>query len=299
MRLLIGTASWTDPTLLACGRFYPPEASDAAARLRFYAARFPVVEADSPYYGLPAPETTHAWAQRTPGGFVFDIKAFRLFTGHQTPLRALPADLLRDLGWQAEDPRPCFDNQLPAAWRDELWRRFLLALEPLRAAGKLGLVHCQFPPWVRNDARGAARLDECARRLEDLDASVEFRHESWLRDAPAASATLARLRERGLVHTVVDAPQGFSNTVPAVWQTTREDLALVRLHGRNRQAWNHRGHASSSRFQYEYNEAELAELARRIQQLPARQTHVILNTNYEDQGVRNAQGLLRAVAPRA
>lgn len=196
MRLLIGTASWTDPTLLACGRFYPPEASDAAARLRFYAARFPVVEADSPYYGLPAPETTHAWAQRTPGGFVFDIKAFRLFTGHQTPLRALPADLLRDLGWQAEDPRPCFDNQLPAAWRDELWRRFLLALEPLRAAGKLGLVHCQFPPWVRNDARGAARLDECARRLEDLDASVEFRHESWLRDAPAASATLARLRER-------------------------------------------------------------------------------------------------------
>ncbi|MCJ9709863.1 DUF72 domain-containing protein, partial [Bordetella hinzii] len=238
MRLLIGTASWTDPTLLACGRFYPPEASDAAARLRFYAARFPVVEADSPYYGLPAPETTHAWAQRTPGGFVFDIKAFRLFTGHQTPLRALPADLLRDLGWQAEDPRPCFDNQLPAAWRDELWRRFLLALEPLRAAGKLGLVHCQFPPWVRNDARGAARLDECARRLEDLDASVEFRHESWLRDAPAASATLARLRERALVHTVVDAPQGFSNTVPAVWQTTREDLALVRLHGRNRQAWN-------------------------------------------------------------
>lgn len=299
MNLLIGTASWTDPTLLACGRFYPPEASDAAARLRYYAARFPVVEADSPYYGLPAPETTHAWAQRTPGGFVFDIKAFRLFTGHQTPLRALPADLLRDLGWQAEDPRPCFDNQLPAAWRDELWRRFLLALEPLRAAGKLGLVHCQFPPWVRNDARGAARLDECARRLEDLDASVEFRHESWLRDAPAASATLARLRERALVHTVVDAPQGFSNTVPAVWQTTRADLALVRLHGRNRQAWNSRGQASSSRFQYEYSEAELAELARRIQQLPARQTHVILNTNYQDQGVRNAQGLLGAMTARA
>ncbi|OZI71241.1 DUF72 domain-containing protein [Bordetella genomosp. 12] len=295
MSVLIGTASWTDPTLLACGRFYPPQARDAAARLRFYAEHFPVVEADSPYYGLPTPELTHAWAQRTPAGFVFDVKAFRLFTGHQTPLRALPADLLHDLGWQASEARVCFDNQIPAAWREELWRRFLLALEPLRAAGKLGLVHCQFPPWVRNDARGAARLAACAGQLEALDASIEFRHESWLRDAATAAATLSRLRERGLVHTIVDAPQGVDNTVPAVWRTTRDDIALLRLHGRNAQTWLNRGPASSSRFQYEYSPQELAELAQRLRQLPAQHTHVILNTNYQDQGVRNAQGLLRAL----
>ncbi|MEJ2894770.1 DUF72 domain-containing protein [Bordetella avium] len=291
MAILTGTASWTDPTLLACGRFYPPEARDAASRLRFYASRFPLVEADSPYYGLAAPATTQAWAARTPEGFLFNIKVFRLFTGHQTPLRTLPADLLDELGWDRRDPRPCFDHQIPADWRDELWRRYLLALESLRAVGKLGLVHCQFPPWVGNDARGAARLDDCARRLAEMDASIEFRHASWWLGR-AGTATLDRLRERALVHTVVDAP---ANSVPAVWANTRDDIALVRLHGRNAQTWNRGGPASSSRFQYEYNEAELAELARRIQQLQTRQTHVILNTNYQDQGMKNARNLRHAL----
>lgn len=297
MHILTGTASWTDPTLLACGRFYPPEARDAESRLRFYAARFDMVEADSPYYALPDPAMTHRWAQRTPPGFIFNIKAFRLFTGHQTPKRALPTDLLRDMAWDAADPRPCFGNQLPSEWRRELWQRYLQALEPLRMAGKLGLVHCQFPPWMRADARGAAQLDECARQLEELDAAIEFRHQSWFADEAATRATLDRLRERRLVHTVVDAPQGFINSVPAVWATTRDDLALVRLHGRNQQTWNAQGPASSSRFQYEYSEAELIALADEIHRLQARQTHAVLNTNYQDQGVKNAAGLRRALSP--
>ena len=39
-RILIGTASWTDPTLVKDGHFYPPEAKSAEARLRFYAEQF-------------------------------------------------------------------------------------------------------------------------------------------------------------------------------------------------------------------------------------------------------------------
>jgi uncharacterized protein YecE (DUF72 family) len=49
MPILIGTASWTDKTLIDCGRFYPKGENTAEARLRFYAFQFPLVEVDSSY----------------------------------------------------------------------------------------------------------------------------------------------------------------------------------------------------------------------------------------------------------
>ncbi|WP_088148774.1 DUF72 domain-containing protein [Achromobacter denitrificans] len=297
MRLLTGTASWTDPTLLACGRFYPPEARSAEARLRFYASRFPMAEIDSSYYAMPSAENAYLWDQRTPEEFVFNIKAFRLFTGHQTPLSALPADIRRELpDW----PEPViYHDRMPPDLRDELWRRFQLALEPLRLPGKLGAVHFQFPPWIRRDARGMARVADCARRMEEHLVSVEFRHRSWF-DTPAATAdTLAFERELGVAHTVVDSPQGYPNTVPAVWECTHPDLTLLRLHGRNEAAWNSSGAASSGRFQYEYTEQELAELAERFTRLAAQsaQAHAVFNTNFEDQGMRNAAAFAAALGP--
>ncbi|MDF3943299.1 DUF72 domain-containing protein, partial [Achromobacter denitrificans] len=279
------------------GRFYPPEARSAEARLRFYASRFPMAEIDSSYYAMPSAENAYLWDQRTPEEFVFNIKAFRLFTGHQTPLSALPADIRRELpDW----PEPViYHDRMPPDLRDELWRRFLLALEPLRLPGKLGAVHFQFPPWIRRDARGMARVADCARRMEEHLVSVEFRHRSWF-DTPAATAdTLAFERELGVAHTVVDSPQGYPNTVPAVWECTHPDLTLLRLHGRNEAAWNASGAASSGRFQYEYTEQELAELAERFTRLAAQsaQAHAVFNTNFEDQGMRNAAAFAAALGP--
>src|SRR2546427_7092959 len=97
-RVLVGTTSWTDKTLIGSGRFYPPETKSAEERLRYYATCFPIVEVDSSYYALPSAHNAELWAQRTPADFVFDVKAFRLFTQHQTAPRALPADIRRALG---------------------------------------------------------------------------------------------------------------------------------------------------------------------------------------------------------
>ena len=36
---LVGSASWSDKTLLDCSRFYPPTAKTPEARLRFYASQ--------------------------------------------------------------------------------------------------------------------------------------------------------------------------------------------------------------------------------------------------------------------
>jgi uncharacterized protein YecE (DUF72 family) len=92
-RILIGTASWTDKTLVSCKRFYPRGCSSAEDRLRYYASRFPLVEVDSSYYAMPSQRNSELWAERTPEHFTFNMKAFRLFTGHQTPAIALPKDV--------------------------------------------------------------------------------------------------------------------------------------------------------------------------------------------------------------
>jgi uncharacterized protein YecE (DUF72 family) len=86
--LKLGTASWTDRTLIESG-WYPPQARTAAARLQFYASRFPLVEVDATYYALPGEQTAASWAERTPATFTFNIKAFSLFTQHPTRIAAV------------------------------------------------------------------------------------------------------------------------------------------------------------------------------------------------------------------
>ena len=112
------------------------DANTPEKRLRFYARQFPLVEVDATYYALPAEQTARAWAERTPDGFTFNIKAFSLFTQHPTPIRALPADL-REAAGQAGKDRVYLKDVDPAV-TGQAWDRFLAALEPLRAAGQGG-----------------------------------------------------------------------------------------------------------------------------------------------------------------
>jgi uncharacterized protein YecE (DUF72 family) len=298
--ILVGSCSWTDKTLIACGRFYPPEAKTAEARLRHYATQFPLVEVDSSYYGMPTAQNARLWAERTPAGFVFNVKAFRLFTGHSAQPAALPRDLQQALGPIAA--RSLYLRDLPAEIQDELWRRFAEALQPLREAGKLGAVHFQFSPAVMRGRDGIAHLEHCAGRLPGHLLSAEFRHRSWF-EGSHADGTLDLLRRLSWVHTVVDSPQGFANTVPCIWEVTNPRLALVRLHGRNRETWNTtRAAASSSRFTYWYSADELAAMLPELRHLAglAPTVHVVFNTNFEDQGQVNARLMrqLLAKAPR-
>ena len=296
MPVLVGTASWTDKTLIACGRFYSPGTNSAEARLRFYASRFPLVEVDSSYYAMPSPATAQLWAERTPNDFTMNVKAFRIFTGHQTSPIVLHKDIRAALPPSTQ--ANLYYKDMAPELRDELWRRFTLALQPLRAAGKLGLVHFQFPPWLVCNAAGRAHVAHCVERMAGHTLSVEFRHQSWFTQAQA-EPTLAFERELGAVHTVVDGPQGFTNSVPAIWAVTHPAFALLRLHGRNTGTWNMKGAtAASDRFNYDYPDEELGELAVPVRRLShaALKTHVVFNNNMEDQGQRNAATMARLIA---
>jgi uncharacterized protein YecE (DUF72 family) len=296
-RIRVGTASWTDPSLIECRKFYPPGCSTAEGRLRYYADKFPLVEVDSSYYALPSARNAHAWVERTPDDFAFNLKAFRLFTGHQTPAKALPKDVQQALAGHFASHRNLYYRDTPAEIRDLLWQRFENAVRPLHAAGKLRALHFQFAPWVQRSARAKDHILDCATRLPGYLLAVEFRHRSWF--APdVADDTLAFERAHGLVHVVVDEPQGFENSIPTVWAHTSPRLAILRLHGRNAATWNIGGDAASDRFNYDYADAELAALAAPLQRLAGEvaEAHAIFNNNYGDQGQRNAATLQTLLA---
>ena len=85
-----GACSWTDRTLIDAGTFYSPSVRTAADRLTHYASQFPIVEVDATYYALPLERNAHLWVERTPRGFVFNIKAFGLFHPSPRGCRAAP-----------------------------------------------------------------------------------------------------------------------------------------------------------------------------------------------------------------
>jgi uncharacterized protein YecE (DUF72 family) len=259
----IGTCSWADAGLLSS--WYPASVRDAAGRLGYYAERFDVVEADSPFYRLPSPETTARWAERTPPGFVFHVKASGEMTGHRR------------------------------SDRDEAFRAFREAVAPIEAAGKLRAVLLQYPPWLAKSREAAREILRARGLLEGLTALVEFRHASWTAPGELAS-TLELCARNGLAFVSVDAPE---NALPRVAAATGS-VAYVRFHGRNRETWFRRTRTSAERFDWLYAREELAGWVPDLRRLAAEadEVYALFNNNRDDFAPRGAQ-LLRGLLDEA
>jgi uncharacterized protein YecE (DUF72 family) len=290
-QIRVGTASWTDRTLIDSG-WYPPEASTPEKRLRYYARQFAMVEVDATYYALPARQTAAAWAARTPAGFTFNVKAFSLFTQHPTRVAALPADLRRAAGKAGQDR--VYLNDVDPAVADEAWDRFLAALDPLARAGKLGAILLQFPPWFPISRARKEYIASCAQRVAPRRICVEFRNPTWMTPGNQRE-TLDFLAARQLPYVCVDMPQGHRDSVPPVLAATA-DLAVVRLHGHSDQ-WDSKD--LHERFGYRYTDGELAQWAPKIAALAddAQETHVLFNNCYRDYAQVNARHLAGLLMP--
>jgi uncharacterized protein YecE (DUF72 family) len=230
-----------------------------------------------------------AWATRTPAHFVFDVKAHALMTGHGADVRQLPDWLRRALPRRADAPGArLYARDLPAELRDEVWRRFLDALEPLRAAGKLGAVLLQFPRWFQPSRESAVALRRARERLGDAVGAVELRHRSWM-EGRVAARTLELLRELDLAYVMVDAPQGMESSMPPTVAITSPRLAVVRLHGRRAATWEARNDPATERYRYLYDRTELAEWTTRFPDIAQRTqgVHVICNNCHANYGTTN------------
>jgi uncharacterized protein YecE (DUF72 family) len=286
--ILVGTCSWTDRTLIESNRFYPSRAHSAEARLRYYASEFPIVEVDSSYYALPNEKTSRLWVERTGDKFIFDVKAFRLFTHHPAQRRALPGDIEEALPSQLKTKTNIYLRDLPEELLNELWKRFENAVLPLDNAGKLGVVLLQFPPWFLPGNEQREHILSCQEKLPQYRVAVEFRHNSWVNEKNK-ERTMAFLRDNNLPYVCVDQPQGFESSLPPIAEAT-SDIGLVRFHGRNNEMWEKKGVTVTERFNYLYSEEELQEWIPKVEELASntRQLHVLFNNCYEDSAVSNA-----------
>ena len=288
-KILVGTASWTDKTLLASG-WYPESAGTAAERLAYYASQFPLVEVDSTYYAPPAQRTVQLWRDRTPAQFTFNIKAFSLLTQHPTRPGALYKDLREQLG---NPQKNLYLRDVAPVVVDEIWKRFLDALWPLHEAGKLGALLFQFPQWFVIGRARKEYLLECKARCDPLRVCVEFRNHTWMSEQNR-DETLDFLRKYGLAYVSVDMPQGHPSSIPPVVAATAP-LAVARFHG-------HSGKWTSKdiheRFGYLYSADELREWAPALRRLAgeADLTHILMNNCYRDYAQVNARQLADLLA---
>jgi uncharacterized protein YecE (DUF72 family) len=127
------------------GMFYPAGLK-SRDELPFYAARFPTVELNNPFYRLPTAEIFARWRDATPEGFQFAVKASRFITHIKRLVNV--------------------DQELD------------LFMQRARHLGtKLGPVLFQLPPTQQQDL---PRLDAFLRLLSSSQRWVlEFRHPSW------------------------------------------------------------------------------------------------------------------------
>jgi uncharacterized protein YecE (DUF72 family) len=292
--ILIGTASWTERTLLASKAFYPPAVKTATDRLRYYARHFPVVEVDATYYALPSLRNTTAWAERTTADFVFGVKAFAALTGHPLEPRRLDADLAAELPANRRRAAVVRANEVPPELLAHIWKRFVDALAPLRAVGKLGYVLVQLPPWFAPTRDSLDYLERLPERLRGLPVALELRCAGWFTHERHVQ-TLSRLRALGLSYVSVDEPQGTPASVPPLAVATHDDFAVVRFHGRRIETWTRANVGTSERFRYRYTPAELFEWVPRLRTLSrtTRRVFALMNNCHREAAVQNAKDLAR------
>ncbi|MBL3540610.1 DUF72 domain-containing protein [Aminivibrio sp.] len=284
-RIRIGTCSWAERGLIA-GGWYPPSARTAAARLEFYGAAFDTVEVDSTFYAIPEQASVFQWAARTPPGFLFNVKAWGLFTRHSVKYENLPEWVRHEIP-RPESGRLDFHG-LPREIRPVLWKRFTSALELLRTMDRMGYLLFQLPPKVSFSPVMMRYLERVAEVTPPFRTAVEVRNRSWMEKGNRESF-LSLLKGANMAYVAVDEPE-LDWTVGREFPVTATWGAVVRFHGRNREGWMKKGAPVAEKFRYNYSDGELLSWERDVRNAAEQAGKVFLmfNNCYRDYAVKNA-----------
>ena len=288
-KILVGTASWSDPGFVE--RWYPKKMA-ASERLGWYAQHFELVEVNSTFYSVPEPRMVERWCAATPDHFTFDVKSHQLFSFHSTPAKLLPPELQR----RAETDGKGKVKATPDL-QEALLKSFLRATSILHNAGKLGVLLLQLSPAFSPRKHQLVELEPLIEALSDYDLAIEFRNRNWA-TGDQLESTIDFLRGYRAIFVNVDAPASDHFTVmPShVDEVTSPNAVYLRLHGRNAKAYV-TGKTVAARFDYDYSENEIAEVAKRSKKLAreTRELHVIFNNNNLDYAPRAALRLREAL----
>ncbi len=279
----VGTASWTDRTLIGSG-WYPPDADTPGAAAAVL--RLPVPAGRSRRHLLRAARRADRRGLGRPSPGRVHLQRQGVQPVHPAPCRtaALPAD-----------PRPAektgkdriYLKDVESGVADAAWDRFLAALEPLCQAGKLGAILLQFPPWFTISHANKEYILSCAQRALPRRVCAEFRNRTWMTPGNQ-DETLEFLAAHQLPYVCATCLRATRAPSPRVLAATAPDLA--RLHGHSTKWASTNNH---ERFGYRYTDDELTAWAPKICALAqdAEVTHVLFNNCYRDYAQANAQQL--------
>src|SRR5213595_1343537 len=288
-KVLVGTASWSDPGFVQ--RWYP-KGMRASERLGWYAQHFELVEVNSTFYSVPDLRMVERWCAATPDGFIFDVKLHQLFSFHSTAAKLLPPDLQQRAETDARGK-----VKLTLVLQEAMIRVFLRSVSILRGAGKLGVLLLQLSPAFSPRKHQLSELEHLIDMMRDYRLAIEFRNRNWA-VGDQLDSTIDFVRKHRTIFVNVDAPASDHFTVmPSdVDEVTNTKIAYLRLHGRNAKAYT-TGKTVAARFNYDYDENEIAEVAERSRKLAqeVRETHVIFNNNNLDYAPRAALRLRKAL----
>jgi len=288
-KIIVGTASWSDPGFVE--RWYPKKLP-AGDRLAWYAQHFDLVEVNSTFYSAPEPRMVERWCAATPDGFTFDVKLHQLFSFHSTKVKLLPPDL------QSRAEADAKGNVKPSREVQEaLLKVFLRANAIFRSAGKMGVLLLQLSPAFSPRKHELSELDPLIGMLNGYALAIEFRNRNWA-IGDQLQSTIDFVRKHAAIFVNVDARASDHFTVMRsdVDEVTNSNVAYLRLHGRDAKAYI-TGKTVAARFDYDYNETEIAEVAERSRKLAreARALHVIFNNNNLDYAPHAAIRLRKAL----
>ena len=288
--ILIGTASWTDPGFVA--RWYPKKMA-AHERLAWYAQHFAMVEVNSTFYSVPNSRMVERWCATTPDSFTFDVKLHQLFSFHSTQRKLLPPELQRIAQIDAKEKV----NTSPEL-QDALLESFLRPMSILQSAGKLGVFLLQLSPAFSPRKHHLNELQPLVEKLVDYQLAIEFRNRNWV-VGDQLRFTVDFLRKRNVGFVNVDAPASdhFSVVPSELNEITNPNFSYLRLHGRDPKAYL-TGKTVAARFNYDYSDKEIEEVADRSRKLAqdAKDVHVVFNNNNLDYAPRAATRLRAALS---
>jgi uncharacterized protein YecE (DUF72 family) len=250
----IGPAGWSYPDWN--GIVYPPRKSRDFDPLEFVSSYFNLIEINSTFYRLPAPETPRRWADRVAGreDFRFAVKAHQDITHSKNTGDATVMDA------------------------------FKRVIDPLYEAGRLQCVLLQFPWSFKNTNESRSRLKKLIASARPFPVAIELRHGGWGRGDAIAS-----LVQQGATVCAVDQP-AIGDSLSMDSNGVGEAGAYYRMHGRNKSEWFRPGTNRDLRYNYLYTRSELAPLAESVRKAAetARQVAVVLNNHFRGQAIANA-----------
>jgi uncharacterized protein YecE (DUF72 family) len=261
----IGTAGWSYKDW--DGIFYPSGMQRRKQHPLEYLARFfDTTEINTSFYGPLKPEWAKLWCRKVAAvnkNFLFTAKLYRAFT--HSPIAVMEPT-------SAATIRPT----------DEDEARTREGLDAIASEGRLGALLIQFPVSYKNTSLNREYLERLLRQFIEYPRVVEVRHSSW-NDA----ATLAAFTQKDVGFCNIDQPLLGGSLAPTEHVTSA--IGYVRLHGRNYEQWFDSDNRND-RYNYLYNQRELAGWKERIESVAERAhtTYVITNNHFESKAGVNA-----------